>query len=425
MADRNFASRTIWTGDCVEIMRGMNSETVDLIYLDPPFNSKKNYDEPIGGSQMVYKGSFTDIWTLSDIDVEWINLIEEVHPKVYRVLLAATTNSDKSYLTYMAARLIEMPRLLKSTGSIYLHCDPTMSHSLKMLMDAIFGRDRFRREIIWASNDVSGFKGRAKNWIRGHDTILYYTMSSDFQFDKQYRPLQAGSQRSYNKVDEEGRKYRLRDAGTERERRSYLHENRGAPVSSVWTDIPSFQTASRSKELVGYPTQKPLALLKRIIRASSKPGDVILDPFCGCATTCVAAENLGRQWVGIDISAKAGDLVMDRLGAGSQAVRRSDIILRCDRLERTDLGKLPRYNSKEVKQQLYGQQDGYCAGCETHFKTQNLTVDHIVATVKGGTDHIENLQLLCNHCNSVKGDRGMEYLSLKLKFGMGRKRRNR
>ncbi|MCY4305540.1 MAG: DNA methyltransferase [Aestuariivita sp.] len=133
----NWANKTIWTGDNLPIMRGMNPASVDLIYLDPPFNSNTNYAAPIGSKAA--GAEFKDTWSLSDVDAEWINLIESKHPALHRVLLAAMTNSGKSYLAYMAARLLEMRRILKSTGSIYLHCDPTMSHYLKLLMDAIFG----------------------------------------------------------------------------------------------------------------------------------------------------------------------------------------------------------------------------------------------------------------------------------------------
>ena len=144
MSTPNWASQTIWTGDNLPIMRGMNSESVDLIYLDPPFNSKTDYAAPIGSKAA--GAEFKDTWTLSDVDVEWANLIEEKHSALHRVLLAAMTNSDKSYLIYMAARLLEMHRLLKPTGSIYIHCDPTMSHYLKLLMDAMFGKKHFRNE---------------------------------------------------------------------------------------------------------------------------------------------------------------------------------------------------------------------------------------------------------------------------------------
>ncbi len=143
----NWANQTIWTGDNLDIMRGMNSESVDLVYLDPPFNSKTNYAAPIGSQAA--GAAFKDTWALSDLDVEWINLIEDKHPSLYRVLLTAMTGSDKSYLVYMAARILEMKRLLNPAGSIYLHCDPTMSHYLKVVMDAIFGKRNFRNEIAW------------------------------------------------------------------------------------------------------------------------------------------------------------------------------------------------------------------------------------------------------------------------------------
>jgi len=175
-------------------------------------------------------------------------------------------------------------------------------------------------------------------------------------------------------------------------------------------DMPPLSGAA--KERVGYPKQKPLALLRRIIEASSNLGDMILDPFCGCATACIAAEQLGRQWAGIDISEKAAELVerrmSDELGLFYRGVHRTDIP------KRTDLGKLPLYRS--YKPTLYGLQEGNCAGCASHFEARHLEVDHIIARSNGGTDHIDNLQLLCGSCNRIKGDRGMEYLRAKLQL---------
>lgn len=167
---------------------------------------------------------------------------------------------------------------------------------------------------------------------------------------------------------------------------------------------------SFSTEKMGYPTQKPVALLRRIIKASSNPGDTVLDPFCGCATTCIAAQQLGREWAGIDISPKAAELVAQRMrdevGLFYSGAHRTDIP------KRTDLGKLPPYRSH--RHALYGEQEGHCAGCHTHFELRHLEVDHIISRRKGGTDHDSNLQLLCGSCNRVKGDRGMEYLRAKL-----------
>ena len=163
----NWENRTLWTGDNIDIMRGMNSESVDLIYLDPPFNSKHNYAAPIGSKAA--GAAFKDTWTLSDVDVEWINLMEAKHSDMHRVLLAAMTNSDKSYLAYMTVRLLEIRRLLKPSGSIYLHCDPTMSHYLKLVMDAVFGRKAFRNEIVWC---YRGGGVPKYDFARKHDVIF-------------------------------------------------------------------------------------------------------------------------------------------------------------------------------------------------------------------------------------------------------------
>ncbi|MXY97591.1 MAG: site-specific DNA-methyltransferase [Gemmatimonadetes bacterium] len=174
MAEPNWAAKTVFTGDNLPIMRAMNSASVDLIYLDPPFNSKADYAAPIGSKAA--GAEFSDTWTLTDIDVEWINLLEDKHPALWRVLLAAMTPSDKSYLAYMAVRLLEMHRLLKPCGSLYLHCDPKMGHYLKLLLDAIFGRHQFRNEIIWCYST----SGRRKRFFAAkHDTILLYTSTDD------------------------------------------------------------------------------------------------------------------------------------------------------------------------------------------------------------------------------------------------------
>ncbi len=380
-------------------MRGLNSASIDLIYLDPPFNSKANYAAPIGSKAA--GAAFKDTWTLSDVDTEWINLIEAKHPALYRVLLAAMSDSDKSYLAYMATRLLEMHRILKPTGSIYLHCDPTMSHSLKMLMDAIFGRGQFINEIIWYYKNASRGKRRL---ARAHDTVFWYAMTKDYTFNLKdvLVPFESGmTEWRYTSGGQAGKDM-----------------PKGKTPDDVIT-LPSLN--ARATERTGYPTQKPLALLERIIKASSNAGDMVLDPFCGCATTCVAAERLGRQWVGIDISAKAAELVRARAENELTDLLSSqnkifEIIHRTDIPKRSDMGKLPPYQSH--KKTLYGEQEGKCNGCAEHFKIQNFDVDHIIARTKGGTDHIENLQLLCGHCNSVKGARSMEYLKSKLSLSL-------
>ena len=447
----NVNPKTIFTGDNLPIMRGMNSESVDLIYLDPPFNSNANYAAPIGSEAA--GAEFKDTWTLNDVDAAWLDLIEVKHPQLNRVIHAAMTNSDKSYLIYMAVRLIEMHRILKPTGSIYLHCDPTMSHYLKLVMDSIFGEKQFRNEIIWQRTNAHNLK--AKYFSKTHDVLLFYSKDQDYTWNTQYTDY-SQAQLSRYKKDETGRLYTGRDLtvssggnrnfqwrgsrpssnrswgasleqlerwytegrillkkdGTPRldGLKVYLDELPGKQIPAIWTDIP--RIGNTSKERLGYPTQKPLALLERIIKASSNEGDIVFDPFCGCATTLVAADRDQRNWIGIDISAKAAELVVERIRDDQGLFE--DIVARSDIPKRTDLGDIPRYNSTKNKTWLYGEQGGNCNGCGSHFEKQHLEIDHIIAESVGGTDHLENLQLLCSHCNRIKGDRGQEYLVSKL-----------
>ena len=453
----------MWTGDNLDIMRGMNSDSVDLIYLDPPFNSNRNYSAPIGSEAA--GAAFKDTWTLSDVDEAWHGEIADREPSVYAAIDAAGITHGKgmkSYLIMMAVRLLEMRRLLKPTGSIYLHCDPTASHYLKLLMDGVFGRGNFQNEVVWKRTSSHN---RAKRWGPIHDVILFYSTTPGFIWNRILQPLDKEYvERHYRHEDEKGR-YQPTDLTGPGERsgssglpwrqidptqrgrhwelppdralpdwfdfpagysgmsvqerldildtqgliywpgkvggrprfKRYLGDHSGVPVQDMVLDIDPLSAASA--ENVNYPTQKPLALLERIIKASSNEGDMILDPFCGCATACVAADRLGRQWVGIDLSPLAGQLVetrMQREGALMfKAVRRLDIP------QRTDVVSLPNYRTH--KHTLFGKQEGICAGCRYNFPFRNFTVDHVVPQAKGGTDHIDNLQLLCNACNSMKG----------------------
>ena len=454
----NWKDKTIFTGDNLHIMRGMNSESVDLIYLDPPFNSNANYAAPIGSEAA--GAEFKDTWSLADVDITWLDLIEIKYPKLNRVIHAAMSDSDKSYLIYMAVRLLEMHRLLKSTGSIYLHCDPTMSHYLKLVMDAIFGQQNFRNEITWKRrHGFSSAVHQSKRWGICTDIILFYARipENDFsvQYNKEHPDYLRYIEKNFKKVDQNGRRYQATsltnpayrpnliyeykgyqppkngwmikrekmeqwdkegrihfpsDKNGRLRRKSFVDELKGMPIQNLWDDIQ--QIGSHSKERTNYPTQKPLALLERIIKASSNEGHVVLDPFCGCATTLVAADRLQRQWIGVDVSPKAAELVVERIKADQGLFQ--DITHRDDAPQRTDLGTLPLYNCRENKQTLYGIQGGHCNGCQTHFQTQHLEVDHIIATSVGGTDHLDNLQLLCGNCNRIKGNRGQEYLINKL-----------
>ena len=405
MSEPNFKNRTMWTGDNLDIMRGMNSESVDLIYLDPPFNSKRNYSAPIGSEAA--GAAFKDTWTLDDVDEAWHGEIADKQPSLYSIIDSsglAHGKGMKSYLIMMAVRLIEMKRLLKDTGSIYLHCDPTASHYLKLLMDTVFGTKNFRNEIVWW---YRGNSEPRKTFPRKHDVMLFYGMPSA-RVNRISLPYAEATIRRYNHVDGEGRRYKISALRDGRQDKVYMKDGKAA--DDVW-DIPIVR---KSKERIGYPTQKPLALLNRIIQASSNTNDMVLDPFCGCATTCVSADKLNRQWVGIDISHKASELVNMRLQSELGDLYRSRLVtVRTDVPKRTDMGELPNYRTH--KHVLYGKQEGKCGGCRSLFQFRNFTIDHIIPDVKGGTDHPENLQLLCGACNSAKGANTQEHLISKLK----------
>lgn len=296
---------TLYYGDNLGVLRQhVPDESIDLVYLDPPFKSDQDYnvlfEEQNGTAATAQIKAFKDTWRWDRAAAESYEEVVEAGGRVgdtlraFRVMLK--TSTMLAYLSMMAPRLTELHRALKPTGSLYLHCDPTASHYLKVLLDAIFGPQRFQREIVWRIGWVSGYKTLAKNWIRNHDTILFYTKSDDFVFNKEYIPYPKG--------------YRRRDG--------QKPTGKGIPMEDTWNcqeaDIlHSIMIMSFSGEKMGYPTQKPEALLERIIRASSNEGDVVLDPFCGCGTAVVAAERLRRRWIGMDVTHLAVNLIKHRL----------------------------------------------------------------------------------------------------------------
>ena len=413
MAAPNFVNRTLWTGDNLDILRGLNSESIDLICLDPPFNSNQDYAAPVGSKAA--GAAFKDAWTLSDLDVAWMGFIADEKPALAHTLNAAGHSHGKgmqSYLTMMAVRLLEMHRVLKDTGSIYLHCDPTASHYLKQLMDAVFGQGNFRNEVVW--NYSFRLMDLPRFFNRKHDLILFYakTQSSKFSMPKTQWTREEIIKTRKQKIhfDEQGHEliWMPGGRGNSKSRLKKLSDivNEGKAVSDVW-NMPII--SSSAKERIGYPTQKPLALLERIISASSNTGDVVLDPFCGCATACVAAENLGRAWLGIDLSSKATELVNVRLqGSMGSLFHNRLVTARTDIPKRTDIDAPINY--RKNKHVIFGQQEGRCAGCRMDFPFKIFEVDHLIPQARGGTDHLDNLQLLCPHCNRIKGDRRQEYL---------------
>lgn len=387
-------NRTIFTGDNLDIMRGMPDGSFDLIYLDPPFNSKHDYSAPIGSKAA--GAAFKDTWTLSDIDMAWFGQIAEKNGELYKVIDVAGSMkrsgaSMQSYLIYMSIRILEMHRTLRDTGCLYLHCDPTMSHYLKLVLDAIFGIQNFQNDCVWAYRTGGVSKRR---WPRKHDNLLFYAKD-----EARYRHNPPMERVYYEKpffssrADKDGRHYA------------------DVYVRNVWDDIKPVINTSR--ERVGYPTQKPVALLERIIGASSRKGDTVFDPFCGCATSCLAAERLDRRWVGIDISPRAFDLINDRLEqeAGMDRFLKGAGIV----IHRTDIPKRRGVRSKQIKHMLYGTQKGQCNGCDMHYLFKDLEVDHVLPRARGGPDDDSNLQLLCGNCNRVKGGRlTMEELRARL-----------
>ena len=395
MAEANFTNRTVWVGDNLHVMRGINADCIDLIYLDPPFNSNQDYAAPIGS--IAAGAAFKDTWTLSDIDVHEHGELADRNPAAYSVIEAARNASGKSMMSYlimMAVRLIEMERILKPSGSIYLHCDPTASHYLKLLMDAIFGRENFRNEIVWHYRKWSTGK---YSFQRNHDVILFYACSNSKErvFNQLYMPRAASTLKRFGDKeivsghDESGKRLPSKVAD---------RKSRGVRQDDVW----AISRVAPVKQL--YPTQKPIALLKRIIEASSNEGDIIFDPFCGCATTMVAADRMERQWAGIDLSPLAVKLVNERISEDRGALWGGANVV--DRLpKRTDLGALPNYRTH--RHRLYGEQEGVCVGCDTHFPFKVMEVDHVLPQSRGGTDHLDNLQLLCSHCNRSKGSKTM------------------
>jgi site-specific DNA-methyltransferase (adenine-specific) len=294
-------SNSLYLGDNLAVMRGMQDGAADLIYLDPPFASQQEYGIFLhSGGEIAQAGdatAFSDIWRWRAGELEALGESLPVRIGSLLCAIAEMRGSDplSAYLVMMAPRLVELRRLLAPDGSLYLHCDPNASHYLKALLDAVFGADCFRREIVWRSGWVSGFKSHARNWVRNHDVILYYVRdarSFTFNTEERFKPHPKGY-----------------------ERRGGGGNPLGTAIDDVWEDpdlyspwIMSFSTEKR-----GYATQKPVKLLDRIVRVSSRPGDHLLDPFCGGGTALVAAQALGRRWTGIDSSPAAISVTRARL----------------------------------------------------------------------------------------------------------------
>jgi site-specific DNA-methyltransferase (adenine-specific) len=424
MTAKQKTSNTLYTNDNLYVLSGLSSELVDLIYLDPPFNTKRMYSAPVGSKAA--GSSFKDMWTWQDVDEYYLDSLADNFPALAKYIASVGAVHSKpmmAYLTYMAQRMVEMHRILKDTGSIYLHCDPTASHYLKSLLDGILGKNNFRSEIVWCYKDGANSK---KYYNKKHDVILFYTKGNKYVFNYEtiYRELSDSTVNKYKHEDEKG-KYRLmgrgivgspiksaRDINPKWENSNpeltYRHYLKEGALPLDWFEMPPINQSS--KERTGYPTQKPLVLLKRIILASSNEGDIVLDPFCGCATTCVAAQQLGRKWIGIDIEKQAVRILIERLSDDAGLFK--DFVATDQIPKRSDIKEVQP--SETIKQRLYKEQDGKCNACGVDMEIRHLEIDHIIPVAKGGGDYYENYQLLCGNCNKIKGARPMEYLRLKI-----------
>lgn len=363
----------LWYGDNLTIMQGMKKHSVDLIYLDPPFNSKQNYNllyKTMTGKPVPEQvEAFCDTWEM-DAQKEAIarsmpvlmreHGVDDYYVDFWRLWMQALRTSQPhllAYLIFMVQRMLHMKSILRPTGSIYLHCDSTASHYIKVMMDGIFGHQNYRNEITWKrAQTVKGNFGQgAKAFGRNTDTILFYTASDKYTFNTQFADYSDEYLDNFYRFREpDGRRYRLismigpggaakgnpfyevmgverhwryskkkmaelieqgmvvqTKPGTVPQRKQYLDEGRGVAVQTLWDDINALSAGS--KESLGYPTQKPIALLKRIIETSSNKGDVVFDPFCGCGTTIYAAQETERKWIGCDIAILSIKLVREVL----------------------------------------------------------------------------------------------------------------
>lgn len=356
MAPRPIHQNTLFYGDNLDVLRDyVPSESIDLIYLDPPFNSNRSYNvlfkDESGGESEAQITAFDDTWHWGEAAEEtYFELVSDYPPHIAKMVDAMRdfigTNQVMAYLVMMTIRLVELHRILKNTGSLYLHCDPTASHYLKVILDAIFGTGNFQNEIIWKRTSAHS---SANKYGPVHDVILFYSKSSEFVWNQQYSDYDDEYINTFfDTVDEDGKRYKRSDltgAGIRRgesgkpwhgidvtsKGRHWMHtpaqldeldtlgkihwpkkeggmprlkqypeDLPGTALQDVWADIRPMHNLSA--ERLGYPTQKSLDLLERIVQASSNPGDWVLDPFCGCGTAIAAAQKLGRHWIGIDIT---------------------------------------------------------------------------------------------------------------------------
>ena len=411
MPRKPMTHKTLYIGDNLPIMIGMESNSVDLIYTDPPFNTgtfRKGKTE---------KHSFIDTWTDYQLDFAYAYSLKTHYPKLWEMIVLAEdmhSPAMRHYLEFMAPRIVQMHRLLKDTGSLYLHCDPNASHYLKTILDCVFEKKNFRNEIIWHYQTGGASK---RHYSRKHDVILFYSKTNRYHIDFSNVKIPRTAKSLARAKNPKGARIST--------------ENVDKIPNDVFVDIQALNPMST--ERTGYDSQKPLALVSRIIQASSNEGDLVMDPFCGCATTCVAAAGMRRQWIGIDQNEEAiaifrdrltGDLMTYSFDTNKPVDAKVQKPIALPKRQVADYKKLSRSKAKIIllQQDYKAGCPTYCRGCLQIKAEGDLNVDHILAKDKGGLDELENYQLLCTPCNSLKGNKDMEFLYRKLDERTAKKR---
>lgn len=401
----NFMPNSIYIMDNISFLSNVNPETIDLIATDPPFNTRRHFGVSETGfhgqSNLMKSGKFADSWKwglgVNGVDAKDLLRLEVFNPVCLQYIWTISDKSMRAFIVFLSSRLIEMHRILKPTGSIYVHCDQTASHYIKLAMDAIFGIQNFRNEIVWK---YAGGGMPKKAFGRKHDTILFYTKSCDYYYNKLFVPYSETCSGRHS----DG---------------SLVNKDRGAGMTACWTDIPALNT--QSSERLGYPTQKPMALYERIINASCPPDGIVLDPFMGSGTTLAAAAKNRREWIGCDHSdnteyVKRNICLQNNLvqveTTPPTLLNRFKPLIQCSlyswdncNFELVAPSDGIYKNKRDALYPLVLKDGQNCQGCNQFLPSpRQATVDRKYPESKGGENTLENMQILCSACNREKSD---------------------
>ena len=468
MSDLSTANRILYVADNLRVMRGMNSESIDLIATDPPFDSKRVHNS-LSKDSRASKQQFDDRWRWDEVTDEWHDVIAAAHPAIKEIIEAAAVieggsidhrtgridtgrriNSIAAYLAYMAPRIVEMRRILKPTGSLWLQCDHKANSYLRLLLDAVFGRNQFINEVVRQRAEAKG--NATRRMPNNHDMILVYGKTAKWKWNGIYEPYDLDDldektleqykyregNRRYSLTDltnpapdrpnltyeflgitrvwrwtkermeeayKAGRVVQTRPGNVPRYKR-YLDEQRGKAQDDLWMGIMRPESSDTK-----WATKKPTALFGQIVECTTDPGDLVLDPFCGCATTCAAAELSKRRWIGIDIDPVAEYETKKRLAAetglfgeeGGYKETHNPVTVKKTAPKRTDIPSVP---DATLRNTLWRNQARRCANpyCDSgEVRAQDLELDHRIPKSRGGADDVMNRIGLCGNCNRRKG----------------------